>query len=80
MYINIKIDDDMCKNQDKCIKCVLICPAKVFVLKQTIEKKSAYAKGVKIRALFKDMCNGCMECVQICPEKCISIDFNKRLY
>jgi ferredoxin len=47
----------------------------VFVLKQIIEKKSPYAKRVEIKALFKDMCNGCMKCVEICPGECISVEF-----
>ena len=57
------------------MKCVQVCPAKIFVLKPIIEKKNAYAKEVEIKALFKDMCNGCMECVEICPEQCISVEF-----
>ena len=73
--MKIKIDNNKCKNPDKCIKCVLVCPAKVFALKPKREKESPYTKGVEIKAVFKDTCNGCMECVEICPEKCISIYF-----
>ena len=74
-YMKIKIDNNKCKNPHGCMKCVQVCPAKVFVLKPIIKKKSSYAKGVEIKALFKDMCNGCMKCVEICPEQCISVKF-----
>jgi len=75
MYIKIKIDNDKCKNPGKCMKCVQVCQAKVFLIKPIIEKKSAYAKGIEIKAVFKDLCNGGMECVEICPEQCISVEF-----
>lgn len=73
--MKIKIDNNQCKNPDNCMKCVQICPAKVFVLKPIIGKKRFYVKTCEIKALFRDMCNGCMDCVEICPEKCISIEF-----
>ena len=57
------------------MKCVQVCPAKVFVLKPIIEKNGSYVTSCKIKALFKDMCNGCMKCVEICPEQCISVKF-----
>jgi len=73
--MKIKIDNNQCKNPDTCMKCVQICPAKVFVLKPIIEKKSTYANRVEIKALFIDTCNGCMECVKVCPEQCINVKF-----
>lgn len=73
--MKIKIDNNKCKNPDKCMKCVQVCPAKVLLLKPIIEKRSSYAKEVEIKAVFKDICNGCMECVEICPEQCISVEF-----
>lgn len=69
------IDNTRCKNPDTCMKCIQICPAKVFVLKPILEKKTSYVMTFKINALFKDTCNGCMKCVEICPEKCIHIEF-----
>jgi ferredoxin len=47
----------------------------VLVLKPIKEKKRSYIKSVEIKAVFKDMCNGCMECVEICPEQCILVEF-----
>jgi ferredoxin len=73
--MKIKIENKKCKNPENCMKCLQICPAKVFVLKPLLEKKSWYVKAFEINALFKDSCNGCMECVEICPEKCIRIEF-----
>ena len=73
--MKIKIDNNKCKNPDNCMKCVQVCPAKIFVLKPIIRKKSSYAKEVEIKALFIDMCNGCMDCVKVCPEHCISVKF-----
>ena len=73
--MKIKIDNNKCKNPDKCMKCVQVCPAKVLVLKPLKEKKRSYTKSVEIKAVFKDMCNGCMECVEICPEQCILVEF-----
>jgi len=72
--VKIKIDNDRCKNSDECMKCVKVCPAKVFVLKPA-KKKSSYVNRWEIKALFKDLCNGCMECVEACPEQCISVKF-----
>ena len=72
--MKIKIDSNKCKHPDKCMKCVQVCPAKVFVLKP-VEKKSSYANGWEISALFKDLCNGCMKCVEMCSEKCIKVIF-----
>jgi ferredoxin len=72
--MKIKIDTTKCKNPDNCIKCVQICPAKIFVLKPA-DKKSSYVKTCEIKVLFEDLCNGCMKCVEVCPEKCVSIDF-----
>ena len=72
--MKIKIDNNKCKNPDECMKCVQVCPAKVFVLKP-VEKKSSCVKKWKIKALFKDMCNGCRGCVEVCPEQCIKIEF-----
>lgn len=73
--MKIKIENIKCKNPGACMKCVRICPAKIFVLKPIIEKKSEHAKEVEIIALFKDMCNGCMKCVEVCPEQCICLKF-----
>jgi NAD-dependent dihydropyrimidine dehydrogenase PreA subunit len=73
--MKIKIDCNKCKNPDDCLKCVQICPAKIFVLKPGRAKENPYTKSVEIKAMFKEMCNGCMECVEICPEQCISIEF-----
>ena len=72
--MKIKIDNNKCKNPEKCMKCVQVCPAKVFVLKP-VKKESSYAKRYEISALFKDLCNGCMDCVEVCPEKCIRVIF-----
>jgi NAD-dependent dihydropyrimidine dehydrogenase PreA subunit len=73
--MKIKIDNNKCKNPDICMKCVRVCPAKIFVLKPIIEKSGTYANKVEIKALFKDTCNGCMECVEVCPEQCINVEF-----
>lgn len=73
--MKVRIDNTKCKNPDKCMRCVQICSAKVFVLTPIIEGKSAYENYVEIKVLFKDMCNGCMKCVELCPEKCINIEF-----
>jgi ferredoxin len=73
--MKIKIDNNKCKNPDECMKCVQVCPAKVFVLKPIIKKDKSYKKSVEIKALFKDICTGCMECVEVCPEQCISVEF-----
>jgi ferredoxin len=72
--MKIKIDNTKCKNPDNCMKCVQICPTKIFVLNPTAEK-SSYVKTCEIKVLFKDMCDACMKCVEVCPEKCISIEF-----
>lgn len=73
--MKIKIDSNKCKNPDVCLKCVQVCPAKIFVLKPIIEKSDSYANTCEIKVLFKDMCNGCMECVELCPEQCILVKF-----
>ena len=73
--MKIKIDNKKCKHPDVCMKCVQVCPAKIFVLKPIITKRSAYNNKVMIEALFKDTCNGCMECVEACPEQCINLEF-----
>ena len=49
--MKIKIDNNKCKNPDKCMKCVQVCPAKVFILKPIIEKKSSNAGGVEIKVV-----------------------------
>jgi ferredoxin len=36
---------------------------------------SNYVKKWEIKAIFRDLCNGCMECVEICPEQCITVKF-----
>lgn len=74
--MKIKIEKNKCKNPDKCMKCVKTCPANIFVLKpMRTKKRRDYAKKWEIKALFKDMCNGCMECIEICPEQCIRVEF-----
>jgi len=73
--MKIKIDNHKCKNPDACVKCVLVCPAKVLVLKPKREKEGLYTKRMEIKALFKDMCDGCMDCVEVCPEHCINVEF-----
>ena len=74
--MKIKIDSNKCKNPDECMKCVQVCPAKIFILKpRGTKKRSAHAKKWEIKVLFKDLCNGCMECVKVCPEQCISVEF-----
>jgi ferredoxin len=72
--MKIQIDHNKCKNPDECMKCVRVCPAKIFVLKPII-KKDTYTNKVEINVLFKDMCNSCMECVEVCPEQCINVEF-----
>ena len=58
------------------MKCIEVCPAKIFVLKPMGTKKlSDYAEKWEIRAVFKEMCNGCLECVRVCPEQAIHIEF-----
>lgn len=48
----------------------------IFVLKPVgTEKLSDAVEKWKIKAIFKDFCNGCMKCVDVCPEECISIKF-----
>lgn len=68
------MDNKKCRNPESCMKCVQVCPAKIFVLKPT-DRKSSYVKRYEIKVLFKDMCNGCLECIEVCPEECIQVDF-----
>jgi len=72
----MKIKISNCTDPKNCMKCVEVCPAKIFVLKPLGTKKmSDYVKKREIKAIFTDLCNGCMECVEICPEQCIRIEF-----
>jgi NAD-dependent dihydropyrimidine dehydrogenase PreA subunit len=72
----MKIEVNDCKNPKDCAKCVQICPAKTLVLKPTgTHKLDSHVEDWKIKAIFKDLCDGCMKCVEICPEDCIKVEF-----
>ncbi len=72
----MKIEIGDCNDPKSCIKCVQECPVKIFVLKPIGTKNmSCYVKEWRIKAIFKDMCNGCMKCVEACPENCIKVEF-----
>ncbi|MHC1585603.1 MAG: 4Fe-4S binding protein [Candidatus Syntropharchaeia archaeon] len=72
----MKIKVNNCKDPKNCMKCVGVCPAKIFVLKPTgTRRMSNYVKKWEIKALFRDLCNGCMKCIEVCPEGCIEITF-----
>ena len=72
----MKIKISNCTDPKNCMKCVEVCPAKIFVLKPIGTKKmSNYVKKWEIKAIFKNLCNGCMECVEVCPEQCITVKF-----
>jgi ferredoxin len=74
--MKIKIDKLKCKNPDTCMKCIQICPVKIFVLQPIgAPKMSSYVKTWRIKTICEAMCNGCMECAEICPEQCIRVEF-----
>ena len=72
--MKIKVDGTRCEHPDRCMRCVMVCPAKVIVLKPIVGKKSTAAVG-EICSLFTDLCNGCLKCEEVCPENCIRIVF-----
>ena len=72
----MKIKIKNCLNPRSCMKCVNICPAKIFVLKPIgAPKIGKNVKKWEIKAIFTDFCNGCLSCVDICPERCIKVEF-----
>jgi NAD-dependent dihydropyrimidine dehydrogenase PreA subunit len=71
--MKIFIEPGKCRHPENCMNCVLVCPAKVFMLKPKRTNQSK--KGYDIAAVFRDMCDGCRECEKICPEKCIHIEY-----
>ncbi|MBR9705530.1 hypothetical protein GOV14_00695 [Candidatus Pacearchaeota archaeon] len=71
----MKIRIESCNDPKKCVKCVQICPGKILVLapKIVINKNKQKTKW-KIKALFTDLCDGCMKCVNVCYENRIKIE------
>lgn len=64
-----------CSSPEKCCKCVQVCPMNVLVLKPTGTKKmSPIVKKWKVKAVFKNMCNGCNKCMGVCSDNYIKIE------
>jgi 2-oxoglutarate ferredoxin oxidoreductase subunit delta len=64
--VKLKIDAEKCKG---CLLCVDICPKKVLVLSDKVNKRGLRYVIVK----YPEKCTGCALCALMCPDCSITI-------
>ena len=62
----VEFDRERCKG---CELCISVCPTKIIVLDEKINKK-----GYKVATVHEmDKCIGCATCARICPDTVIKV-------
>jgi len=69
--MKIEINENYCKG---CDICIFICPRKVFVKSDKLNKKGIYPPIPK----YVENCTKCNLCVLQCPDQAISIVDNSK--